>query len=156
MTINEDKPRDERRMVFNIIFAIILLWSGVSSSFGSLFVFATLLFNVDEPTAVVQTIMQLIALMVSVFHVVTGITLLQKKRIGYIFSNIVNIMCSIYSTILSLLGVWIIYIGATDVSEYASFGYLFGAILLIVAIPQLIFYIASYFYYQKNRHRFVN
>ena len=50
------KPKKEKEMIFNIVFAIFMIWNGVSSSFGSLSVFATLFFNSATMASIVTEI----------------------------------------------------------------------------------------------------
>ena len=74
------QPKKEKEMVFNIVFAIMMLWNGINSSIGAVGILISMLFNIASPLSViVELISSVGTLAVSAFGIVTGIMLLKKK-----------------------------------------------------------------------------
>lgn len=151
-TLNPHRQQ-EPQLIFNIIFAILLLFSGGNTCIGLIGSLPVLLTS-SQGLSAIGLIITLCSAAVSACSVLTGIALLQRKRLGYIFATIINIIYSVGGLVLCGLGVWMNFIAATDQSEFARLGYVFGVLLLVCGLPVLIFNVCALRYYQKHKTYF--
>lgn len=141
-----------KKLVFNIIFAIILMCDGVAPLTS---IFATPSLLDPDNFNWVGIVFQIAAIPYGALSFLSGVFLLMRKRIGYILGTITNIIACISSGLVALFGILICCASVNDVGEYAGLGTALGIVFIIAAIPTLILRIVALVYYRKNRSYFV-
>ena len=137
-------------MNFHIVYCVYLFFTAFSN-LSSLFAF----FNIDG-----MFLYAMSSLLNITFLVATGILLLKRKKIGYIFRSIHNILAIAFSVLLVLLGFIGMVVGFFNPTIISSDESLNGImvfifiILLIIAVPTFVINLLVMKYYKKRKQLF--
>lgn len=141
-------------MGFNSVYALLTMF-GVGSSIGvivavALAIFVANITNIEN----VAPMFTFILFGVRTYDFVCSILLLLRKKLGYKLVTIQIIVGIVNSLLLAVGGVYAIAMGVTGTGEYDGLWFVVSIIALIVAIPILIWNIASFVYYKKRKDCF--
>lgn len=144
-----------KMLVFNMIFAVMLLVSGWSSfNIPSLFIEINEAIERGAAFAILKAMFNILTLAWSAFSIAVGVMLIMRKRLGYkcaipiIWFNIgISVLLVAFSILITIIGV-------ASFGEYAIIGVIIGIAMLVFFVPMGAFYIYSLKYYKKHEYYF--
>ena len=145
-----EKKAKRPKMVFNIIFAAWMMFSYASGAYGAMGIFTA------ESWA--EVVVYLFSIAISAIVVVTGISLINRKKFGFIVQYIINFLGILINAFLFFGSLFLIFLFDGSASEYDQvlnilWDFVFW-LVVIFSLPGLGMHLAGIIYYSKNKKKY--
>ena len=149
-SLTTEEKAKRPKMVFNIIFAAWMMFSYASGAYGAMGIFTA--------ESLAEVLAYLFSIAISAIVVVTGISLINRKKFGFIAQYIINSLGILINAFLFFGSLFLIFLFDGSASEYDQvFNVLWDFIFWLVVIfslPGLGMHLAGIIYYSKNKKKY--
>ena len=138
------------KMIFNIVFAVWLMITYASTGVSAL--------NIFSAENIWQFLIMLIPIIIDVAVIATGILLINRHKLGFIFQYIINAIGLLGNIAMFGLAMYIIFLFDGSGSELdMALNFIvdfFAWVFAILALPNIGMHTAGLIYYTKNKEKY--